>query len=296
MSFDFDRKLFSSDFQERLTRLRLILKHRLPSSRAGSNLAGKMGSSIEFQEYIPYSHGEDVRYLDWNLYARTEELFLKRFQKEESLHLRVFLDASASMREGNPPKFCLAQQLTASIAYLGLHCGHGVQVGILQEKQLRLSPFYYHPAQILSVFQFLSSSQSMGKLEWKKAFTSFFSHNRPGSIWICSDFLHGKESMEILQNLRKKGYEITLFHLLSEEDIRGLKKGDFILRDTETQSCLSLQITEKLLHQYQKVVEKFREKWRLFSDQQQINYHFTSNAVQLEKIILEGLSKAGWLR
>ena len=79
-----------------------------------------MASGIEFADHREYTAGDDLRYLDWNVYARHGDLLLKRFQEEEDLHVYFLLDCSRSMGFGSPPKFDLARQLTAALAYIAL--------------------------------------------------------------------------------------------------------------------------------------------------------------------------------
>ena len=79
-----------------------------------------MGGGIEFADHREYSPGDDLRYLDWNVFARHDELLLKRFQEEEDLHVYIFLDLSRSMEFGQPSKFDLARQLAAALAYIAL--------------------------------------------------------------------------------------------------------------------------------------------------------------------------------
>ena len=77
-----------------------------------------MGAGIEFSDHCEYNSGDDLRYLDWNIYARHGDLLLKRFQEEQDLHVYLMLDCSRSMSFGTPSKFDLARHLVAALSYL----------------------------------------------------------------------------------------------------------------------------------------------------------------------------------
>ena len=106
----------------RLEQFQLLAARRAKSSARGERRSRARGQSVEFADYRSYSHGDDFRYLDWNLYGRLERLFVKLYEEERELPVRIFLDASESMTFGEPPKFDFARQVTAAIGYVAL-CG-----------------------------------------------------------------------------------------------------------------------------------------------------------------------------
>ena len=112
--------LFDSDFLKKLEYLSLVSKRLFRGTLLAQRRTMQLGGGIEFADHREYTPGDDFRYLDWNLYARHDELLLKRFQEEEDLHVYFLLDCSRSMGFGNPPKFDLARQVTAALAYIAL--------------------------------------------------------------------------------------------------------------------------------------------------------------------------------
>src|SRR5438309_3377529 len=112
--------LFDSDFLKKLEYLSLVSKRVFRGSILAQRRTMQLGGGIEFADHREYTPGDDFRYLDWNLYARHEELLLKRFQEEEDLHVYLLLDCSRSMAFGRPPKFDFARQMTAALAYIAL--------------------------------------------------------------------------------------------------------------------------------------------------------------------------------
>ena len=112
--------LFDSDFLTKLDYLSLVSKRLFRGSLLAQRRTKQMGGGIEFADHREYSHGDDFRHLDWNVFARHGQLLLKRFQEEADLHVYLLLDCSRSMGFGSPPKFDLARQVVAALAYIAL--------------------------------------------------------------------------------------------------------------------------------------------------------------------------------
>ena len=112
--------LFDSDFLNKLEYLSLVSKRLFRGSLLAQRRTMQTGGGIEFADHREYSHGDDFRHLDWNVFARHGQLLLKRFQEEEDLHVYLLLDCSRSMAFGSPPKFDAARQIVAALAYIAL--------------------------------------------------------------------------------------------------------------------------------------------------------------------------------
>ncbi|MCX6890364.1 MAG: DUF58 domain-containing protein, partial [Verrucomicrobia bacterium] len=112
--------LLTPELLRRLEQFQLLAARRAKSSSRGERRSRARGQSVEFADYRPYVHGDDFRYLDWNLYGRLERLFLKLYEEERELPVRIFLDASESMTFGEPRKFDFARQVAAAIGYVSL--------------------------------------------------------------------------------------------------------------------------------------------------------------------------------
>src|SRR6266446_4450207 len=112
--------LFDSDFLKKLEYLSLISRRVFRGQILAQRRTMQLGGGIEFADHREYTYGDDFRYLDWNLYARHNQLLLKRFQEEEDLHVYLLLDCSRSMAFGKPPKFDFARQVTAALGYIAL--------------------------------------------------------------------------------------------------------------------------------------------------------------------------------
>src|SRR5277367_1280553 len=123
---------FNSDFLARLEQLRIKTRREYAGSGKGGHLSPRRGTSLEFNDFRHYGLGDDVRYIDWGLYCRTDKLYIKLFKEEEGLLSYIFLDASASM--GLPDgdrKFDLSIVLALALAYVALTSGDRVMIRVL---------------------------------------------------------------------------------------------------------------------------------------------------------------------
>ena len=112
--------LLDPGFMARLDRLDVLSRKILRGKLKGERRSKRRGQSVEFADHRQYVPGDDIRFLDWNIYGRLDQLFLKLFLEEQDLSVRILFDSSASMGTGDPPKISTAKRLTAALAYVGL--------------------------------------------------------------------------------------------------------------------------------------------------------------------------------
>src|SRR5579883_1864922 len=147
--------LFDSDFLKKLEYLSLVSKRLFRGTLLAQRRTMQLGGGIEFADHREYTPGDDFRYLDWNVYARHDELLLKRFQEEEDLHVYLLLDASRSMNFGEPPKFDFARQLAAALAYIALADLDRVSIIAFGGDIVADLPLTRGKARILAILKFL---------------------------------------------------------------------------------------------------------------------------------------------
>ena len=126
--------LLPATLMERLERLSLLARRPVKGWSAGQRRSRKTGHSVEFADYRPYGQGDDLRYVDWNIYARTQRMVVKLFVDDEELCLHLLLDASASMTLGTPSKLDWAAQLAASLGFVGLTGLERVGLGVMRDQ------------------------------------------------------------------------------------------------------------------------------------------------------------------
>src|SRR6185436_7536667 len=156
--------LFDSDFLKKLEYLSIVSRRVFRGSLLAQRRTLQFGSGIEFADHREYSAGDDVRYLDWNVYARHGDLLLKRFQEEEDLHVYFLLDCSRSMAYGDPAKFDLARQVTAALAYIALADLDRIAVVAFAADIVADFPLTRGKARILTLLKFLENLRPQGTL------------------------------------------------------------------------------------------------------------------------------------
>ena len=155
--------LFDSDFLKKLEYLSLVSRRVFRGSLLAQRRTMQLGGGIEFADHREYTPGDDFRYLDWNVYARHDELLLKRFQEEEDLHVYFLLDCSRSMAFGDPPKFDFARQVAAALAYIALADLDRVAVVAFAGDIVADFPLTRGKGRILSLLKFLEELTAAGR-------------------------------------------------------------------------------------------------------------------------------------
>src|SRR6187401_788000 len=132
-----DTTVFDEAFLRQLERLLLLMRSPVRGGLKGGRRSVKRGQSVEFADYRDYSLGDDLRQLDWNVYARLEKLFVKLFVEEEDVTITLLVDASASMASGTPSKLLFAKRAAAALGYIGLSSEDRVALSVIAGRQSR---------------------------------------------------------------------------------------------------------------------------------------------------------------
>jgi uncharacterized protein (DUF58 family) len=223
--------------------LELVAKTVVDGFVAGLHRSPDFGFSQEFAEYQAYTPGDDLRHIDWNVFARTERMYLKRYRGETNSPLTILLDASNSMQftSHGVSKMDYARYLSASLFYLALH-GQRDAAGIITfDDEIRN---YIRPStrqgQLHRLLAALEQAEARARTDFAKParyFQEFL--KRRGIVLIVSDFWESPQSIvATLEPLRLNGNEVVLFHVLDPEDVRPSLDGPSILVDLETNEQL----------------------------------------------------------
>jgi uncharacterized protein (DUF58 family) len=225
--------------------LDLVAKTVVDGFVAGLHRSPDFGFSQEFAEYRAYSPGDDLRHVDWNVYSRTERLYLKRFRGETNSVLTILLDASNSMQFGSHGvnKMDYARYLAASIFYLAIHDQRDAAGLITFDDEIRN---FVRPStrqgQLHRLLAALEQAEARARTDFAKPMRYFQEFlKRRGIVLIVSDFWESPAS--IIQNiepLRYRGNEVVLFHVLDPEDVRPKLNRPSILVDSETKQELEV--------------------------------------------------------
>jgi uncharacterized protein (DUF58 family) len=225
--------------------LDLVAKTVVDGFVAGLHRSPDFGFSQEFAEYRAYNPGDDLRHVDWNVYSRTERLYLKRFRGETNSVLTVLLDASNSMQYGSHKvnKMDYARYLAASIFYLAIHDQRDAAGLITFDDEIRN---FVRPStrqgQLHRLLAALEQAEARARTDFVKPMRYFQEFlKRRGIVLIVSDFWESPESIiRAIEPLRYRGNEVVLFHVLDPEDVRPKLNRPSILVDIETKQELEV--------------------------------------------------------
>ena len=282
-----------------ISSLDLLAKTVVDSFVAGLHRSTDFGFSQEFTEYRAYTPGDDLRHVDWNLYARTERCYLKRYRGETNTQLTILLDASNSMQytSGPPTKMDYARYIAASLFYLAIRNQRDAAGLIVFDDQVReyIRPST-RPGQLSRLFSGLERAEARAQTDFSKPFTHFenFLHRR-GMVLVISDFYEQPQTIvDHVAPLRYRGNEVILFHVLDPEEIRPALAGSAILVDLETERRIEV-IPDYAKTTYRAKVDGHIEELRSRARAAGIDYQLLVTSQPLDAALREYLSlrKAG---
>jgi uncharacterized protein (DUF58 family) len=290
--------LFDSDFLKKLEYLSLVSRRVFRGSILAQRRTMQLGGGIEFADHREYAHGDDFRYLDWNLYARHDQLMLKRFQEEEDLHVYFLLDCSRSMAQGEPPKFDFARQVTAALAYIALADLDRVAVAAFAGDIVADFPLTRGKARILALLRFLESLTPQGtQTDLARVATGFVHRTqRRGLAVVVSDLYDPSGFERGLDLLRHRRYEPHVVQLYDRREAEPKLLGDMELFDVETNTARKVTVTERNLRRYRKIFGDFQESIARYCRNYGLGCTRSSTEVRFDDLILKMMRTAGAVR
>lgn len=249
--------LLEPEFLRKLEQLTIVSKKVFSGQLKGDRRSSRRGTSVEFADFRNYALGDDLRYVDWNTFARLEKLFLKLFMEEEDLHVYLLLDGSQSMAYGAPSKFDYARRVAASLGYIGLTNLDRVGATVFAEKMRDHQPPVRGKQQVFPYFSFLEKAQPGGQTSLAASLKEFaLRTRRPGVAILISDFFD-PEWETGLKALLHRRFQVSAIQVLDRSEIRPDLVGDLKLVDCETGEEREITISAGLLKEYQKSVDQF---------------------------------------
>ena len=295
-----EESFLDKEFMNKLEALSLFSRKVFRGLLKGERRSKKKGVSIEFADYRDYTPGDDLRFLDWNIYGRLERLFIKLFQEEEDLNIYFLLDRSASMGFGSPEKFFYSKKLLASLAYIALSNLDRVAVATFCADVDSFFPISRGKQSAWRLFEFLAkiSCDTQGQVtDLYKSCRSFsMKFKNPGIVIVLSDFMNEEGFEKALSFFATSAKDTFLFHILSQEEIHPDVTGDIRLVDCETKQPVDVSISDRLLREYQSILQGYIQKLHDWSNKHDIFYMYTSNQQSFEDLVMKYLRKIGMIR
>jgi uncharacterized protein (DUF58 family) len=290
--------LFDSDFLKKLEYLSLVSRRVFRGSLLAQRRTMHLGGGVEFADHREYVHGDDFRYLDWNLYARLDELMLKRFQEEEDLHVYFLLDCSRSMAFGDPPKFDFARQVTAALAYIALADLDRIAVVCFADDIVADFPLTRGKARILALLHFLEGLESQGTRTDLARVATGFAHRaqRRGLAVVISDLYDPAGFERGLDLLRHRRYEPQIVQIYDRREAEPALLGDMELYAMESESVRKVTVTEKSLRRYRKIYSEFQESIQRYCRSHGLGCTRTPTDIRFDELILKMMRAVGTVR
>jgi uncharacterized protein (DUF58 family) len=268
---------FTPRFLGQLETLRLRTRKEFLGSQSGSYSSPRRGTSLEFADYRRYSPGDDLRYLDWGIYARTDRLYIKLFREEVDLFVYVFIDASASMAFPSvAEKFLPASHIAAALSYVVLANHDHVKLHLLQgNSSAAASPFYRGRRRMVDCVEFAISGKPGGSLDFPHALGEQLKRLRkPGKAILISDFLMPAGAYQQgLNLLRAFNLDIAAIQVLSRSEVDpAFPDGALALIDSESQAEVRLQWDRRMRRNYQTRLAHHNAEIRSFCHQSGVHY------------------------
>ncbi len=288
--------LLSSEFMARLDQLDLISRKLLAGKMKGERRSKRRGQSVEFADYRNYVVGDDLRFIDWNIYARLERLFLKLFLEEEDLALYVLADVSKSCDYGDPNKALYIRKVAAALGYIGLVNYNRVDILAVADGVVAETGGMRGRTKVARMIDFIGKLQPQGGGSLSEACRRFaLTHRGKGVCVVLSDFFDKAGYESGLRYLASGNYDLFAIQVLSPQEIDPPLQGDLKLRDMEDDDLAEVSITQPLMKQYKANLNAYCLAVKDYVTRRGATYLFTSTAVPFDTLVLNYLRERGLL-
>lgn len=308
-------ELLDARLVARLSQLDVTSRKVFSGKMKGERRSKKRGESVEFADHRPYVVGDDLRFIDWNIFGRLDRLFLKLFLEEEDLSLHVVIDCSESMACGEPGKFLFAQKAAAALAYVGLvnlnrvaitaigdqaapgegdgerarAADTGGVVGAIRNLRGR--------RRVHDMGRFVCGLEAWGGSRFDEAAKRIaLTRTGKGVMVVLSDFMFKEGYEQGLRYLVGRGYDVVCIQVLSPQEVEPSIAGDLRLRDVEDGDRAEVTISAPLLKRYKANLAAYIDRLRTFCARREITLITVQSDLGVDTLVLDYLRSRGVLR
>jgi len=287
---------FDAEFLKKLERLHLIAKRLDWAGAKGEHAASRKGYSLEFSDYRRYQRGDDLRYVDWNVYRRLDRRLLKVFNAEEEMNIYLLVDASRSMAfpaataAVEPAKIDYAKKVAAALGYIGLKNLDRVGGAAFSSSLQAPLKLGRGRTQILRLFGFLNRLSCAGPTDLRAAihkFTTLFPH--PGLVVVVSDLFDPAGWRAAMEELARKKYQVLMIHIVAEKETQPGFLGDVALVDAEGNRERRLFVDAALARRYEDELANYFRDIESACASLGIDYLRTTTRVPFDEFVLKSL-------
>ncbi len=241
-----------------LERLELVTRKVFRGRMKGERRSKRKGQSVEFADFRSYVPGDDLRSLDWNLYARLDKLIIKLFLEEEDLHFFTLIDSSLSMSFGTPSKLDYAKQLAAALGFVGLIRTDRVRIETLGQLSNQRGPVLRGRKSVWRMLEYLNGIEAGETTSLAEGVKNFCLRNAgKGIVVLISDLMDKNGYESALRFLVSQRVDVYVIHVLSQEELDPDIKGDLKLVDVEDHDIAEITVSAPLLARYKSTLNSF---------------------------------------
>ncbi len=301
--------LFDESSLRKLQQLTLVTSRVRAGALRGERRSLKRGAGLEFADFRDYVPGDDLRRVDWNVYARLDRPYVKLREEEEDLAVHLLLDASQSMDwgEGAQHKFNYALQLAAGLGSIGLSAGDRISVVMLHNRHpersreaaqskdaINAEVSLRGQQYLLHMLKFLEAQHPSGITDLEAAVRRYLVRpRRPGLVILISDLLSLNGYQSAVKLLQQRGHEVSIVHVLSPDEVDPPLAGDLRLIDIETGSAQEVSLDSGLRNAYRERVKAWRAEAQAFCRARNVRYIAVQTDRPWDEVVLYDMRKAG---
>ncbi len=295
------KSLINRDLLGKLQRLEVAFRRAQRGRPDGERSGPHHGGRIEFADYREYSPGDDIRYVDWNVLGRTDNLVVKQFEREEQFLILLLLDCSASMgfpSDGaTPTKLEYGAACLAALAYIGLAAKHRVELATFANGRCDWFPVGSDKGRIFPLLDHMGRLNAGGTTCVAAALEQAFERSPTRCLIVLVSDLFDEERLQpVLGSVATKGFDVSVIHVLSREEVDPTVRGRLRLRDAESGEVVPLRVTEGAVAKYRDALRDFGERWSAFCARHDIRFLPTTTDAPFEDFVMQYLRHGGLVR
>jgi len=289
--------LLDPEFMNRLDSLDVMSRKILQGKLQGERRSKRRGQSVEFADHRPYVAGDDLRFVDWNIYGRLEQLFLKLFIEEQDLTVHVVVDGSASMTVGEPSKELFIKKLAAALGYVSLVNNNRVSISVFADGVVGQLANMRGRNYLHQMADFLLTAQCDGVSQFETACRQIASGRIGcGVMIVLSDFLFKEGYDSGLRRLIGRQYDLYVIQVLSAQELSPDFAGDLKLIDIEDADIAEITVSAALVKHYKRNVTAYCNELKDFCSRRGAVYALANSGDSVESLVLNYLRRIRLLR
>ncbi len=289
--------LLNPEFMSRLDSLDVLSRKILQGKLQGERRSKRRGQSVEFADYRQYVAGDDLRFLDWNVYGRLEKLFLKLFLEEQDMTVHIIADMSNSMNLPEPSKELFIKKLTAALGYVSLVNNNRVTISFFADGIEGQLANMRGRAYLHKMADYLLSARCGGLSYFDKAASQLVeARTGTGITIVLSDFLFKDGYESGLRRLIGRQYDLYVIQVLSEKELSPNLDGELKLLDVEDNDIAEITVSRALLKYYKRTIAAYCNQLRDFCTARGAVYILAKSSDSVETLVLNYLRRIRLLR